>query len=102
MYFGSIEHEIAGEIARIANAGDSSDIDHPMPPVDWERLGRFRQHEIIEMVTKDPGPNPLQVLLWQAGSVLVSAGQKMMQTANRMLEVPKTQNAAAPVSSEDC
>jgi hypothetical protein len=99
MFFGAIEHEVAGEIARIANAVKGDFIDHPMPPVDWERLGKFQQHEMHESASKSPGQNPLQALLWRAGSIMVATGQKMMQSANQVLEVP---NVAAPVSSEDC
>jgi hypothetical protein len=99
MFFGSIEHEIAGEIAKIVSGEYSSVVDETIAPVDWDRLAQLRQQESLVTPTSKSGPKPVQVLLWQAGSVLVATGQKMMQAANQVLE---GNTAAAQISSEDC
>jgi hypothetical protein len=99
MFFGSIEHEIVSEIAKIVNGEDGKPAETNMEPVNWDRLAYLRQHEMTEFVANDPGRNPVQMLIWQAGNVLVAAGQKMMHAGNQMLD---GQNAAAQIVSEDC
>jgi hypothetical protein len=98
MFFGSIEHEIVGEIAKNVNGQDGTIAEAKLEPVDWERLGHFRQPEVVTTVeTQNIGSIPM--LLWQAGNMLVTAGQKMMQTAERAFD---EQCTPAQASSENC